>query len=339
MQTITIGLDIAKNVFHAVLVTSRGTITKKKQMKRSAVLGFFARLEPATIIMEACGSSNYWGRELQKVGHEVKLIAPQYVVAYRRKNKNDYNDAQAIAEASQRDDMTFVPIKSIEQQDAQMSLRVRDRLVKQRTRLSNQIRGMLLEYGLCMNKGAVALRRALPEFLEDAENGLTTVSRILFSDLYDEYLSLCEKIEQADHRLKIFAKEQEVCQLAQSVIGVGPVTAVALYAAIGNGQYFANGRHFSAWCGLVPRQHSTGGKSSLYGITKKGNAVLRTLLVHGARSVLCNVDKKKDKLSLWAAHLKSTKSFNTACVALANKLARIVWSVVANKTPYELKTA
>jgi transposase len=190
-----------------------------------------------------------------------------------------------------------------------------------------------------MNKGTTALRRALPEFLEDAENDLTTQSRTAFSDLYDEYLFLCEKIDQADHQLKMFAKEQEVCQLAQSVIGVGPVTAVALYAAMGDGRYFVNGRHFAAWCGLVPRQHSTGGKSNLYGITKKGNVVLRTLLVHGARSVLSYVDKKDDKLSLWAARLKATKSFNTACVALANKLARIVWSVVANKTPYELKAA
>lgn len=339
METITIGFDIAKNVFHAVFVTSRGKVTKKKQMKRNAVKKFFAQIDSATVVMEACGSSNYWARELQALGHTVKLIPPQYVVAYRRKNKNDYNDAAAIAEAAQRDDMCFVPIKTIEQQDAQMFLRVRDRLVKQRTRLSNQIRGMLLEYGLCMNKGTTALRRELPEFLEDAENNLTTQSRTAFSDLYDEYLFLCEKIEQADHQLKMLAKEQEVCQLAQSVIGVGPVTAVALYAAMGDGRYFANGRHFAAWCGLVPRQHSTGGKSNLYGITKKGNVVLRTLLVHGARSVLSYVDKKDDKLSLWAARLKSTKSFNTTCVALANKLARIVWSVVANKTPYELKAA
>ncbi|PMO70879.1 transposase [Vibrio breoganii] len=337
MKTITIGLDIAKNVFHAVFVTSHGKVTKKKQMKRAAVLKFFANTEPAIVVMEACGSSNYWAREIQKLGHEVKLIAPQYVVAYRRKNKNDYNDAEAIAECSQRDDMSFVPIKDIEQQDAQMLLRIRERLVKQRTKLSNQIRGMLLEYGLCINKGTAALRRAVPEFLEDADNSLTWTARSLFSELYEEYLLLSDKIEKVDKKIKAFTKENELCQLAQTVTGIGPITALALYAAIGNGKHFANGRHFAAWCGLVPRQHSTGGKSVLYGISKKGNIVLRALLVHGARSVLNVVDKKEDKLSVWATNLKMKKSYNVACVALANKLARVVWSVIANNRPYELK--
>ncbi|OEF87651.1 IS110 family transposase, partial [Vibrio breoganii] len=222
-------------------------------------------------------------------------------------------------------------------QDAQMLLRIRERLVKQRTKLSNQIRGMLLEYGLCINKGTAALRRALPEFLEDADNSLTWTARSLFSELYEEYLLLSDKIEKVDKKIKAFTNENELCQLAQTVTGIGPITALALYAAIGNGKHFANGRHFAAWCGLVPRQHSTGGKSVLYGISKKGNIVLRALLVHGARSVLNVVDKKEDKLSVWATNLKMKKSYNVACVALANKLARVVWSVIANNRPYELK--
>ncbi|GAB7220462.1 IS110 family RNA-guided transposase [Vibrio comitans] len=339
MTTITIGFDIAKTVFHAVFVSSHGKVLRKKQMKRSAVLTFFSNIEPARVVMEACGSSNYWARELIKLGHEVKLIAPQYVVAYRRKNKNDYNDAIAIAEASQRENMTFVSIKSIEQQDAQILLRIRERLIRQRTQLSNQIRGMLLEYGLTIKSGSAALKRALPEYIEDAENQLTWSARALFNEQYEEYLLLCNRVDELTKRISTYTQSNEICTLAQTVVGIGPITALALYAAIGNGTQFSNGRHFAAWCGLVPRQHSTGGKSTLYGISKKGNIALRALLIHGARSALTRVDKKDDRVSRWAFKLKTEKNFNTACVALANKLARIVWSVIANQTPYKLGEA
>jgi transposase len=337
MKTITIGLDIAKNIFHAVHMTSHGKVLKRKKLNRRSVLLYFAQIEPSRIVMESCGSSNYWARELIKLGHEVKLIAPQHVVAYRRKNKNDYNDAEAIAEASQRDSMTFVPIKTIEQQDAQTALRIRERLIKQRTQLSNQARGMLLEQGISINKGWSAFKKALPEILEDVDNQLTVSARELFHDLYDEFKDLCGRIDQVEQRMTSFTKANEVCKQAQTVVGIGPITAIALYAAIGQGEHFQNGRHFAAWCGLVPRQHSTGGNQTMLGITKKGNIQLRTLLVAGARSVLYRMDKKEDKLSLWATKLNKSKSFNIACVALANKLARIVWSVIRHDKTYELE--
>jgi transposase len=339
MKTITIGLDIAKNIFHAVHMTSHGKILKKKKLNRTAVLSYFAQIELSCIVMESCGSSNYWARELVNLGHTVKLIAPQHVVAYRRKNKNDYNDAEAIAEASQRDSMTFVPIKTREQQDAQIVLRIRERLIRQRTQLSNQARGMLLEQGISINRGWSAFRKVLPEVLEDANNNLTAISRELFNDLYEEFKALCERIERVEQRIKSFTETNDVCQQAQTVVGIGPITAIALYAAIGQGKHFQNGRHFAAWCGLVPRQHSTGGNQTMLGISKKGNIQLRTLLVAGARSALSRMDKKEDKLSQWAIKLKATKSFNIACVALANKLARIVWSVICNDKAYELKGA
>ncbi len=339
MTNVTVGLDIAKNVFHAVFVTSRGKITRKKQLKRAATLPFFAKLTPQVIAIEACGASNHLARELIKLGHDVKLVPPQHVTSYRRKNKNDYNDAEAIAEAAQRDNMTFVPVKTIDQQDAQMYLRIRQRLIKQRTQLMNQIRGLLLEYGLCVNRGISALRRTVPELLEDPNNELTWVARELFNELSQEFIVLDERIEQLETKLKAFAKENHICQIAQSVVGIGPITALALYAAIGSGTQFKSGRHFSAWCGLVPRQYSTGGKSQLYGITKKGNVVIRALLVHGARSALQYADKKNDRVSVWATKLKHEKSFNKACVALANKLARIVWAVITHNKQYELKEA
>lgn len=339
MQTITIGLDIAKRIFHAIHTNSRGKVLKKKELKRCTVLSYFAKVEAAVIVMEACGSSNYWGRELQKLGHKVKLIAPQHVVPFRRKNKNDYNDAQAIAEASQRDDMSFVPIKTVAQQDAQILLRIRERHIKNRTQLSNQIRGMLLEYGISINKGFSALEQGLPECLGDAQNQLTWTARELFDELYQEYLGLKKEIIKLDKRIEKFTKENSICQLALTVVGIGPISALSIYSAMGDGKHFENGRHFAAWCGLVPKQHSTGGKSTMYGISKKGNTGLRTLLVHGARSAMRWVDNKEDKLSKWALKLKTEKSFNKACVALANKMARIVWSVVRHQQDYMLKAA
>ncbi len=335
MNITTVGLDIAKSVFHFYAVNRVGKLIKKKVLKRAQVISTFQQLEPCIVVMEACGSANYWARAIQNCGHEVKLIAPQYVVAYRRKNKNDFNDAEAIAEASQRHNMNFVPIKSQAQQDIQMLLRVRTRYIDCRTKLSNQIRGLLAEYGLETNVGKAALRRFLPEVLEDAGNGLSDECRSVFAELYLELIELDNKVTASDKKVATAIKPIEVCQRAQTVVGIGPITAASIYAAIGLGKNFQNGRHFAAWCGLVPRQHSTGGKANLSGITKRGNAYLRTLLVHGARTTLKYASKKDDKLSLWAEHLKVEKGYNKACVALANKLARIVWAVINSGKDYQ----
>jgi len=334
MKITTVGLDIAKSVFHFFGVNRHGKLVQKKILKRNVLSKFIAQLEPCTIVMEACGGANYWARVFRQLGHEVKLIAPQFVVPYRRGNKNDYNDAQAIAEAGLRPDMQFVCIKSVEQQDVQILHRIRQRLVKQSTALINQVRGMLAEYGIVMGEGKSAFRKRLPEILEDGENELTPISRELFSQLREEFVALEEKLAGYDKQIQQENKINAVCQRLDGVPGIGPITATAIYAAVNDGKEFKNGRHFSAWCGLVPRQHSSGGKNNLLGISKRGNTYLRTLLIHGARAVLQYVDKKDDRFSRWAKALKERRGFNVACVAIANKLARMAWVVMAREEQY-----
>jgi transposase len=339
MKITTVGLDIAKTVFHFYGVNRAGKLIKKRVLKRDNLLVFFAKLEKCVVVMESCGSANYWHRKLTDLGHTVKLIAPQYVVAYRRKNKNDFNDAQAIAEAAQRADMNFVQAKSIEQQDIQMLLRIRDRQVRTRTKLNNQIRGLLAEYGITVPVGKAALKNNLPQIIEDGSNELTVVTRELFNELYTEYCQLDESIDTFEKKINIHTKDIAVCVRLRGIIGVGPLTAAALYAAVNDGKQFKNGRHLSAWCGLVPGQHSTGGKTILRGITKRGNPYLRSLLIHGARTVLKYCANKTDKLSMWAEALKNRSCYNKACVGLANKLARIAWVIMAKEQTYEEQQA
>ena len=335
MNITTLAIDIAKSVFHLYAVNKTGRLVKKKMLKRSFLLAHIAKMEPCTIAIEACGSANYWAREFNKLGHNTVLIAPQFVAPYRRGNKNDYNDAQAIAEAAQRPDMRFVPVKSIEQQDVQILHRIRERLVKQRTALTNQTRGMLAEYGVIMGKGKKAFNEAMPLILEDGENELTVISRALFCELKNEFKEIEDKLIEYDKMILQESRTNTVCKRLQGILGVGPVTATALYAAVGDGKVFKNGRHFSAWCGLVPKQHSTGGKNNLLGISKRGNTYLRTLFIHGGRSVLRHSTNKTDKFGLWARALEERSGFNKACVAIANKLARISWVIMAREEEFK----
>ena len=274
MKITTIGLDIAKSVFHLFAVTDRGRFVNKKALKRKQVLGYMGKLEPCLIVMEACGGAHYWAREFIALGHEVKLIAPQYVKPYVKGNKNDYNDAEAIAEAAQRPNMRFVPIKSVERQDVQNFHCQRERIKKERTALVNQVRGLLAEYGVVIKLGVGAVRTALPEILEDADNGLTALARALFAELLEELRLVEQRFEQCARRIKALNEDHEVCQRLEAILGIGPITATAIYAAAGEGKDFVNGRHFSAWLGLVPGQHSTGGKTVLLGISKRGNSYL-----------------------------------------------------------------
>lgn len=260
MKITTIGLDIAKSVFHLYAVNQMGRFVNKKQLKRKQVLATMVKLEPCLIAMEACGGANYWAREFIALGHQVKLIAPQYVKPYVKGNKNDYNDAEAIAEAAQRPNMRFVPIKSIEQQDTQNFHRQRERIKKERTALVNQTRGLLAEYGVVINKGVAAVRKSLPDILEDAENGLTALTRELFAELYEELRTIDKRFEQCERRIRTMNQGNAVCQRLDEILGIGPITASATYAAAGDGKEFVNGRHYSAWLGLVPGQHSSGGK-------------------------------------------------------------------------------
>jgi transposase len=338
MNIKTIGLDIAKRIFHLVGVNEAGKIVKKKQLKRKQVLRYFANLEPCIIAMEACGGANYWAREFIKLGHEVKLIAPQRVKPFVIGNKNDYNDAVAIAEAAQRPTMRFVPIKSVAQQDVQNVHRQRERIDKARTALSNQIRGLLAEYGIVIPQGVAAVRRELPLILEDAENSLTMEGRGLFADLFDELREIDERHKRCEEKIRLINKNHELCQRLDEVLGIGPVTATATYAAAGDGKDFENGRHFSAWLGLVPKQCSTGGKSTLLGISKRGNAYLRTLFIHGARAVLRHSANKQDRFSRWAQALLARRGHNKACVAIANKMARIAWVIIAKGETYQSAT-
>lgn len=338
MKITTIGLDIAKSIFHLCGVNKMGRLLKKKQLKRKQVLPYLARLEPCLVVMEACGGANYWAREIKDLGHEVKLIAPQYVKPYVKGNKNDYNDAEGIAEAAQRANMRFVPIKSVEQQDIQNLHRQRERIKKARTALVNQVRGLLAEYGIVINKGIAAVRKGLPGILEDAENGLTMRSRELFADLLEELRLLDERLKHSEKQIEASNRENEVCQRLDEILGVGPITASAAYAAAGDGKDFVNGRHFSAWIGLVPGQHSTGGKPTLLGISKRGNAYLRTLFIHGARAVLRHSANKTDRFSLWAQALLERRGHNKACVAVANKMARMAWVIMAKGETYRAAT-
>lgn len=338
MKITTIGLDIAKAVFHLYAVNKAGRFVKKKQLKRKQLLAYITNLEPCLIAMEACGGANYWAREFIASGHQVKLMAPQYVKPYVKGNKNDYNDAEAIAEAAQRPNMRFVPIKSIEQQDVQNFHRQRERIKKERTALVNQIRGLLAEYGVVVNKGVTAVRKKLPEILEDAENGLTTLSREIFAELHEELRILDQRFEQCGQRIESLNQGNDVCQRLDEILGVGPIIASATYAAAGDGKDFVNGRHFSAWLGLVPGQHSTGGKAALLGISKRGNAYLRTLFIHGARAVLRHSANKTDHFSRWAQAVLERRGHNKACVAVANKMARMAWVIMAKGENYRAAT-
>ncbi len=331
----TIGLDLAKNVFHAVCCNESGKIIRKKMLKRFQVLTYFANLPQCLVGLEACAGAHYWARELQRLGHEVKLIPPQYVKPFVRGNKNDYNDALAIAEAVTRPEMRFVSVKTTQQQDIQALHRLRERRIQDRTALCNQLRGLLAEYGLIMPVGVSVLRRRLPELLEDGENNLSDLFRQLLAQSYRQLQQLDEHIETYTREIKRQNRENEACQRLQTIPGYGDIVASVFFSVIGHGKDYRRGRDVSAAVGLVPRQHSSGGKDQLLGISKRGDRYLRGLLVHGARSVAIKAADKDDRLSRWINRLIAKRGFNKAVVALANKLARIGWAILAKNTVYQ----
>jgi transposase len=330
----TIGLDIAKQVFqvHGADRTGRGVLRRK--LRRNEMVRFFSELPPCLIGIEASGSAHHWARVLGRLGHTVRLMAPQFVKPYVKSQKNDANDAEAICEAVGRPNMRFVPQKSVEQQDLQCLHRVRSRLVACRTQLINQIRGLLAEYGVVLPLHPGQLRSGLPAVLEDAQNQLTGFGRELFQSLYEELAQLDQKITDADARIQVAFRNHPDCRRIAAVEGVGPLIATAVVAAISNGHAFENGRQFSAWLGLVPRQNSSGGKSRLLGISKRGDPYLRTLLIHGARSVVYRAKTKTDQRSLWIIDKQQRLGTTKACVAVANKNARIIWALIAREQEY-----
>lgn len=331
----TVGLDLAKNVFHLVGCDERGKQVKRKRLRRKQVLAYFAQLPPCLVGMEACAGAHYWGRQLEALGHRVRLIPPQYVKPFVQGNKNDYNDALAIAEAVVRPQMRFVAVKTPSQQDIQALHRLRQARIAERTALNNQIRGLLAEYGIVLPKGLATLRKRLPEILEDAENGLSDIIRPLLSRSYQQLRELDGHIEAYDTQLARHAREEEAIQRLQTIPGFGPVVASVFFSQVGNGSAFPNGRGVSAATGLVPAQNGTGGDTKLLGISKRGDRPLRALLVHGARSVARQAPGKEDDLSRWVVRLIDRRGFNKAVVALANKLARIGWAVLRHNTVYQ----
>ena len=332
----TIGLDLAKNVFHVVCCNEYGKVTRKKMLKRPQVLAYFANLPQCLVGIEACASAHHWARQLDILGHQVKLISPQYVKPFVRGNKNDYNDALAIAEAVIRPEMRFVPVKTPEQQDIQALHRLRERRLQERTALCNQLRGLLAEYGLIFPQGINVLQRRLPELLEDSENGLSNLFRRLLAQSYQQLQTLDKNIDFYTREMRCQSQQSEACQRLQTIPGYGPIVAGVFHSAVGNGEAYRRGRDVSASLGLVPRQHSSGGKEVLLGISKRGDRYLRSLLVHGARSVVIRAAKKNDRLSRWINKVRAARGFNKAVVALANKMARIGWAVLVNKTSYQI---
>jgi transposase len=334
MEIYTIGIDLGKTVFHMVGLNVRGEAVVRKKFSRTQLLRFTAKLRVELIGMEACGGAHFLGRALREQGHEVRLIPAQYVKPYVKTNKSDYIDAEAIAEAVGRPTMRFVPIKTDDQLDLQSLHRVRERWVMRRTAVINQIRGLLFERGITLRKGRCHLETALPGILEDADSKLSSAVRLLLVQLKMELTQLAMRLEEADALIQKTAQESEVCRRLDAIPGIGPVTATALLAAIGNGGAFRKGREFAAWVGLVPREHSTGGKQKLLGISKRGNGYLRRLFVQGARAVLQFREKQSPGLRAWLAQLTSRTHYNVAGVALANKLARIAWAVLAKGEVY-----
>jgi transposase len=324
----TVGIDLAKKIFHLVGTDITGKIVWRKRLTRHALGPFLAQLPPVTIGMEACGGAHYWARQFHQQGHTVKLMAPQFVKPYVKSNKNDMRDAEAIAEAVTRPTMRFVPIKDVDQQDIQALHRVRERLIGERTALINEVHGLMNEYGIVLPKGVAKFRQAVVEKLESEKDKLTTLSQELFWKLVKEFAALEDQIAFYQEKLETLATTHPECQRLMTIPGIGPITATALIAAVSDVGVFKNGRQFAAWLGLVPKQHSTGGQRHLLGISKRGDSYLRKLLIHGARATLRWVKLQTDRRSQWIRGLLARRGWNRTAVAVANKNARIVWALL-----------
>ncbi|AEY02064.1 transposase IS116/IS110/IS902 [Oceanimonas sp. GK1] len=334
MNITLIGLDLAKNVIQICGVNQAGKAVFNRSVTRHKVLELLSQYPQVPIAMEACSGSNYWGRALQQRGHPVMLLPPQHVKPFVKGNKNDRNDAFAICEAARRPNMTFVPPRTLEQTDISLVHRLRERRIGERTRLINQLRGLLNEYGIVLAGGKETLKQAMPLLLEDASNELTPRARTYCCDILEEWQQLDEAIRCLDKDIEQQCRDNEACARLTDIRGVGAVTATAMVAFVGNGSQYRNARHFSANLGLVPKEHSSGGKQKLGSITKRGNGYLRKLLIQGAWSIIRHLNKATDRLSLWVKQLAERRGKQRAAVATANKLARIIWVMLFRQERY-----
>ena len=333
METISVlGIDLAKNVFQLCAVNGRGEVAWEKKVRRSRLLIETANLKVGFIALEACSGAHHWGREFVKQGHEVRLISPQHVKPFVRSNKNDRNDAQAIVEASRRPNLHFVKVKDIERQDIQSLHRFRAKVMTDRTALGNEIRGLLHEYGIIFPQTMGQLMKGLVSLMES--EALTPMMKRLIKRSYERLNSLNEEMDYLDKQIDSIFTSNEVCRRIEKIEGVGRLTATAIYAAVSDPHAFKNGRQFSAWLGLVPRQNSSGGTVRLLGISKRGDSYLRTLLVHGGRAAVRWSVGKVDSRSKWILAKQETRGYNRACVAVANKNARIIWAMMTSESEY-----
>jgi transposase len=335
MDIKVIGLDLAKNVFQVHAIDGSGCAVVRRQLRRREVCEFFANVRPALVGMEACGGAHYWAREIAKLGHRVKVMNPKYVKPFVKTNKNDRADAEAIAEAASRLNVPEVEVKQAWQQDLQSLHRVRSQLIRERVALGNQMRGLLTEYGIVAAKGPSALKRALPQVLEDADNGLSGLMRALLSEQLERWRTLERQIGEYQRKLTIAAREHERCAALMEVPGIGVLGATALVAQVNDARALKNGRELAAREGLVPKHSGSGGRERLGHISKRGDPYVRTLFIHGARCVLNHAPRKSDRLSRWATELMRRRGRNIAAVALANKMARIAWVILARGQRYQ----
>jgi transposase len=332
----TYGIDLGKSKFHVVGLDQSGHAALRRKFRRDAVLQFFANSPAALIGMEACPGSHWLARKLTGSGHTVRIIPAQFVKPFVKSNKNDTVDAEAIAEAVTRPSMRFVAIKRCDQFDVQALHRVRDRLVSSRTRIVSQMRAFLLEYGIPLRNGVGLFRQELPNVLGDESNELSPAMRMLLGELWNEFTALDARVAAVSQQIEALAARDDAARRLTSIPGIGPLGATALLAAVSDGKQFRRGRDLAAWLGLVPKQYSTGGKPTLLGISKRGNPYVRRLLIHGARSCLLHLDRRRDRLGVWLDGLCVRMHPNKVVVALANKIARIAWAVLTRPgTTYE----
>jgi transposase len=335
-----IGIDLAKNIFRINCVDKNGKRVMNKNLHRDSVIHFFATLPACTVAMEACASSHYWGRTIESMGHTVRLMHPAYVRPYRLGDKNDANDAAAICAAAQRPDMRFVRLRSQRQSDVQSLHRVREGLVTEKTATVNRVRALLAENGIVIKQGPANVFALLPTIVDDFDNELSGMMRQLLRAQHTHLLGLREQVAELEKMLQAFVAEEESCQRLMQLPGVGLITATLLGSELGNGSSFRNGRSFAAYLGLAPRQHSSGGKNTLLGISKRGNRYVRTLLIHCARSILRSLVLGKTPfgegaLDQWIRNLLERRGKNKTAVALAAKLARITWAMLAKNANFE----
>jgi transposase len=339
MQVTTVGLDIAKNLFQVHGADAQGRPVLKRKLARGKVLEFFATLPACLVGLEACGAAHYWARELAKLGHTVRLMPPQYVRPYVKTNKHDAADAEACCEAVQRPGMRFVPVKEESQQSLLMLHRVREQLLKQRTGTINALRAHLAEFGVVAAQRQAGLRELLAVVGDQEDRRLPPLARELLQGLVEHLRGLEERTAELDRRLVAAARDGAACERLAAVPGIGPVIATTLVAAVGDAKAFTSGRHLAAWVGLVPRQHSSGGKERLLGISKRGDGYLRRQLMHGARALVRVSPGREGGLWTWIDGLLARRPFNVVVAAVANKLARIAWVLLSRGETYRAAAA